>query len=121
MELWVALTNSLAAAFGAYMKYQMLQESLPKYNQAAAALTNVRTWWISLSAAEQARKSNINLLVENTEGILRSEFSSWVQEMQDTIAEMQKEEEDEEEADAEKPERENDIHKSVLLKKETTV
>ncbi|MCP4352787.1 MAG: SLATT domain-containing protein [Desulfobacterales bacterium] len=95
LELWVALTNSLVAAFGAFIKHRMLQESLTKYNQAATALTNVRCWWISLPAAEQAKKSNINLLVENTEGILRSEFSSWVQEMQDRITELQEEEEGE--------------------------
>ncbi len=96
MGMWVALTNSLVAAFGIHIKYEMLQESLTKYNQTAVALTNVRNWWLSLSVTEQAKKSNITILVENTEGILRSEFSSWVQEMQDTIAELQKEETGEE-------------------------
>jgi len=96
MELWVALTGALVAAFGTHMKYEMLQETLTKYNQAAVALTNVRSWWISLSAAEQAKKTNITMLIENTEGILRSEFSSWIQEMQDTIAALQKEEPEQE-------------------------
>lgn len=90
-ELWIALTSALTAAFATHMKYEMLQESLTKYNQAAAALTNIRNWWISLSAAEQSKTTNIDLLLDNTEGILRSEFSSWVQEMQDTIASLQKE------------------------------
>ncbi|MDM8554830.1 SLATT domain-containing protein [Desulfococcaceae bacterium HSG7] len=108
MGMWVALTNSMGAAFGIHMKYEMLQESLTKYNQTAVALTNVRNWWLSLSVTEQAEKSNITILVENTEGILRSEFSSWVQEMQDTIAELQKEEAEEENDDKEETGKKND-------------
>ncbi|MCP4697483.1 MAG: DUF4231 domain-containing protein [Gammaproteobacteria bacterium] len=93
LEPWIALTGSLTAAFGAYIKYHALEESLMKFNQAAISLTNVRNGWIALSAAEQAKQKNIDALIGNTEGILKSEFSSWVQEKQDAMAAFQDEQE----------------------------
>jgi truncated hemoglobin YjbI len=51
---------------------------------------NVRSWWVALPPAQQAQQKNIDAMVSNTEGILRSEFSSWVQEMQEAMTELKK-------------------------------
>lgn len=85
VELWIALTTSIVTALGTYLEYQQMEKTLTQYNQAAIDLTNVRSWWVSLSAAEQAQQSNIDMLVGQTERILQSEFSGWVQEMQDAL------------------------------------
>lgn len=89
-EIWVALSTSITAAFGTYLQYQRIEDKLMKYNQAAIGLVNVRSWWVALPPAQQAQQKNIDALVCNTEGILRSEFSSWVQEMQETMSELKK-------------------------------
>ena len=89
-EIWVALSTSITAAFGTYLQYQRIEDKLMKYNQAAIGLVNVRSWWVALPPAQQAQQKNIDALVCNTEGILRSEFSSWVQEMQEAMSELKK-------------------------------
>ncbi len=97
LELWIALTTAIVAALGTYLEYQQTEKTLRQYNQAAIDLTNVRSWWVSLSAAEQAKQSNIDVLVGQTEQILHSEFSGWMQDMQEALnnlKEQQSEDED---------------------------
>lgn len=89
-EIWVALSTSITAALGTYLHYQRIEEKLTKYNQAAAGLMNVRSWWVALPPVQQAQQKNIDVMVSNTEGILRSEFSSWMQEMQESMNELKK-------------------------------
>jgi len=85
LELWIALTASITAAIGTYIQYKGLDDKLIKYNQAASGLINVRSWWVALSADEQANQANIDKLVISAEGILKSEFSSWVETMQESV------------------------------------
>lgn len=85
LELWIALTASITAAIGTFIQYKGLEDKLIKYNQAASGLINVRSWWVALSADEQANQANIDKLVSSAEGILKSEFSSWVETMQESV------------------------------------
>jgi hypothetical protein len=48
----------------------------------------LRSWWYALSIAEQADPHNFGLLVSQTETTIYSEHSTWVQEMQDAMAEL---------------------------------
>lgn len=91
--VWIALTTAVAAAFGTYLGYRQTENTLTKYNQAATDLTNVKGWWDALSAAEQASQKNINLLVDHTERVLQTELDGWVQQMQDALASLRKEQE----------------------------
>ncbi|MEY3219977.1 MAG: hypothetical protein RIT27_1334 [Pseudomonadota bacterium] len=85
MEVWIALTSALVAAFGTYLEYQQIEKTLLKYNRAALELNNVKTWWIALPSIEQEKQLNIDALVMRTEQILNSEFSDWIQEMQNAL------------------------------------
>ena len=85
LELWIALTTAIATSIATYLEYRQVENTLQKYNQAAIDLANVRSWWIALSTAEQARQSNIDLLVGHTERILQSEFTGWVEEMTEAL------------------------------------
>ena len=87
-EIWVALTTSLATAFTSYFGYQQVENSFIQYNQAATNLGNIKSWWVSLEAEEQANQKNVDLLVEHTEKTLESELTGWVQHMQDALAEL---------------------------------
>ena len=67
LELWVALTTALVAAFTTYLQYRQVEGTLTQYNQAATNLANVQTWWMALSGEEQAKQENVELLVDHTE------------------------------------------------------
>lgn len=88
--VWIALTTAVGAAFGTYLGFRQTENTLTKYNQAATDLSNVKAWWNALSAAEQARQENINALVDHTEQVLQTELDGWVQQMQDALAELRK-------------------------------
>ncbi len=91
LQLWIALTTALVAAFGTYLNYRQIESKLLKYNKAAAELDNIRSWWTALPAVEQENQKNINLMVGQSERTLHSEFSGWVQEMQDALVELKEE------------------------------
>jgi len=93
LELWIALTGALVTALGTYLEYQQIESTLLTYNQAATELANVRSWWIALSASEQEEQSNIDMLVQQTERILYSEFSGWMQDMQDAFDALREQQE----------------------------
>lgn len=88
LELWVALTTALVAAFTTFQEYQQVENTLMRYNQAATDLANIRGWWIALPAEEQADQRNVDKLVEHTEKALQSEYTGWMQQMQDALAEL---------------------------------
>ncbi|MDM8547474.1 SLATT domain-containing protein [Candidatus Venteria ishoeyi] len=94
LELWIALTSSLVAALGTYLSYQQIETTLLKYNKAASELDNIRSWWTALPSAEQEKQANINLMVGQSERTLHSEFSGWVQEMQDTLLALKEEQQE---------------------------
>jgi hypothetical protein len=89
-QVWIALTTSLVATLTTYLSYRQTENTLMKYNQASSDLTNVRAWWIALSAEEQARQENIDALVNHTEKVLESELDGWIQQMQNALAELRK-------------------------------
>lgn len=87
-QSWVAVTAALAAALVNYLEYRRVEVTLMGYNESADALYDIRTWWYSLSAAEQANFNNFEKLVVNTEETIRSEHNSWLQDMQDRLADL---------------------------------
>ena len=89
-QVWIALTTAIAAAIATHLSYRQTENTLTKYNQAATDLANCKAWWIALPAEEQARQENLNLLVEHTEKVLQSELDGWVQQMQNALAELRK-------------------------------
>jgi hypothetical protein len=88
LEVWIAVTTSVVAAFVTYLGYRQTEKTLMKYNQSSTDLTNVKGWWNALSAEEQADQKNINSLVEHTEQVLQSELDGWIQQMQNALAEL---------------------------------
>ena len=90
-QVWIALTTAMAAAITTYLGYRQTESSLMKYNQAKTDLDNVKAWWTALSAEEQATQDNVDLLVDHTEQVLKSELDGWVQQMQNALAELRKE------------------------------
>jgi hypothetical protein len=102
-EIWLAFTTSLVTAISTFLEYKQLETTLMRYNQTAAELTSLRSWWIALSAEEQADPLNIDKLVNQTETSIHSEHAAWVQEMQDTMAELRAAQTDEKSGNKSEP------------------
>ena len=92
-QVWIAFTTALAAALTTYLSYQQTESTLTKYNQAATDLNNVKSWWLALPPDEQAKPENVTTLVDHTEQVLQSELDGWVQQMQNALAELRKNQE----------------------------
>jgi hypothetical protein len=88
LQNWVAVTAAIAASLVNFLEYRRIEVTLVGYNQAADALYDIRTWWYSLSETEKADPKNFEKLVVNTEESIRSEHSSWLQDMQDRLANL---------------------------------
>ncbi len=89
-QAWIAVTTAVVTALGTYLAYRQTEATLTKYNQAATDLANVKAWWNALSADEQSQQANIDSLVEHTEQVLQSELDGWIQQMQNSLAELRK-------------------------------
>jgi hypothetical protein len=98
---WVAVVAALATSLANYLEYRRVEATLVGYNQAADALYDIRAWWCSLGPDEQAKPANFEKLVINTEETIRSEHTSWLQDMQDRLANLYGEVGEEEPKDGE--------------------
>jgi hypothetical protein len=87
-QVWIALTTALTAAYATFLQYRQTSETLLRYNQTRTDLKNVRDWWYALTPVEKLDLENVRKLVSVTEKLLASEQTGWVQEMQDTLAEL---------------------------------
>ncbi len=82
-EVWIGLTTAIAANVVAYLGYLQVEPTLVAYNQAASRLEGVRRAW----EAQPARKRDFGKLVADCEGVLATELSGWVQQMNQAIEE----------------------------------
>lgn len=90
-NVWVALTTALAAAVTTKLETDQAENLLTNYNQSLAALMNLRTWWTALTEWEKRSQTNIDLLVDHAERVLESNTSGWVQQMQNALEKLRKE------------------------------
>ncbi len=85
LDVWVALTTAIVTALTTKLQTDQVETSLVQYNQALVSLKNIETWWKALSRWEKSRRTNIDLLVDQTENTLASETAGWVQQMQSAL------------------------------------
>ena len=84
----MAVTVSLTGALSNYLDFKRVEATLVGYNRAADGLYDVRAWWSSLSSIQKQHPKSYERLVISTEAIIRSEHVSWLQDMQDRLAEI---------------------------------
>ena len=87
-QLWIALTTTIVGVITIYLEYQQVENSLIQYNQTAADLENLKSWWVSLSNEQKQEPKNYDQLVELTEGALHTEMAGWTQRMENALAEL---------------------------------
>ena len=92
-EIWIAITNAIATALASFLDFKQLDTTLMCYNQAACNLENLLCWWHALTDEARNERLNIEKLVLNTEKVIQSETSSWVEEMREALSELYKDNE----------------------------
>lgn len=87
-QIWVAITSALVGALSSFLEFKRVEATLIGYNQAADNLYDIQVLWNSLSVEEQEKFNNFELLVQTTEATIQTENDSWLQDMQDKLAEL---------------------------------
>lgn len=88
LEAWIGLTSGAAAALLAYLGYLQVDNTIVTYNQAATKLAALDRDWRARSPARQTGMA-FRDLVARSETVLTSELTGWVQQMSETIHELQ--------------------------------
>ncbi len=91
LEAWIGLTSGAAAALLAYLGYLQVDNTIVTYNQAATKLAGLARGWHARSPA-QRNAAAFQDLVTRGEMVLTSELTGWVQQMSDTMQELQRKE-----------------------------
>lgn len=99
-DVWIAVSNALLAALTSYLEFTRVEPNVVACNMSAADLYDIRVWWHSLSPEARKLQSSVETLVSNTEAILQTENSGWLQEMREALSEIY----------GEKKESKNEIH-----------
>jgi hypothetical protein len=86
LQLWVAMTTTLAGTITTYLQYRQVESTLMIYNQAETNLSNIKLWWTALPDEKKSSVDILKALVENTETALQDELSGWVQYMEDALS-----------------------------------
>lgn len=94
-DVWIAVTNSIAASVLSFLEFRRLNTTLIGYNQTATNLENILCWWQALTPKAKTELTNIEKLVESSEKVIRAETTGWVQEMRDALAGLYQEKEPE--------------------------
>lgn len=90
-EAWIGLTAGLSAAALAYLGLLQIDNTIVTYNQTASRLTLLDRGWQARDPAEQADPVAFDRLVTDCEMALGIELSGWVQQMNDTLQDLQRE------------------------------
>ena len=91
LEVWIGLTAGAAAAALAYLGYLEVDNSIVTYNQTASRLAGQDRKWRALSPERQNEPASVKRLVARCEEILAAEQSGWVQQMNDTLEDLRRE------------------------------
>lgn len=94
LEVWIGLTAGAAAAALAYVGYLQVDNTIVTYNQTAARLDAQERGWRALSPAQQDEAA-FRHLVTSCEAALAREQSGWVQQMNDTLEDLRRNQADE--------------------------
>ena len=92
-DVWIAVTNAIAASALSFLEFRQFDSTLIGYNQTASNLENILCWWHALTPEARNDPKNVKKLVESSEKTIRTETTGWVQEMKDAMADLYKIEE----------------------------
>ena len=111
-DVWIAVTNAIAASILSFLEFRRLDSTLIGYNQTATNLENILWWWYALTDEARTEPKNIEKLVESSERVIRSETTGWVHEMKDAMADLYKMDEDRLAKEAEDAKKAEDAQKN---------
>jgi hypothetical protein len=89
LEVWIGLTAGASAAALAYLGYLQVDNTIVTYNQTASRLATQQRGWRVLRPAQQ-NEDAFKHLVTGCEAALATELSGWVQQMNDTLEDLRR-------------------------------
>ena len=89
LEVWIGLTAGASAAALAYLGYLQVDNTIVTYNQTASRLALQERRWRALRPAQQNEVA-FEHLVTSCEAALATELSGWVQQMNDTLEDLRR-------------------------------
>ena len=89
LEVWIGLTAGASAAALAYLGYLQVDNTIVTYNQTASRLALQERRWRALRPAQQNEVA-FEHLVTSCEAALATENSGWVQQMNDTLEDLRR-------------------------------
>jgi hypothetical protein len=93
LDVWIPVTNSIAASIVSFLGFKQFDGTLVSYNQTATNLENILCWWHALTPEDKDKRNNIEKLIESSEKVINSETTGWVQEMRDALTTLYEEKE----------------------------
>lgn len=90
LEVWIGLTAGASAAALAYLGYLQVDNTIVTYNQTASRLAVLEREWRALSPEQQHEENAFKHLVSSCEAALATELSGWVQQMNDTMEDIRR-------------------------------
>ena len=88
LNVWVALTASLAAALTAYLELYQYDWVIKNYNRVIVGLKRIQDHWQSLKPEERC-EAEFFKLVKTTEEVLWSQHEQFISTMRETLAALQ--------------------------------
>jgi hypothetical protein len=89
LEVWIGLTAGASAAALAYLGYLQVDNTIVTYNQTASRLALLERGWRALTPGQQ-NEAAFKHLVSGCEAALATELSGWVQQMNDTLEDLRR-------------------------------
>lgn len=89
-NVWIALSVAAAAALTTKLETDQTENSLIQYNQSLSGLRSILAWWSALTAGQKESQANTDLLVEHTERVLDTGLTGWLQNMQNALEKLRK-------------------------------
>jgi hypothetical protein len=90
LQAWIALATTITTTIGSWLGQMQWESSVTTYNQNVANLDEIRLWWKGLSPADRFLPANRDSLVLQTETTLKTEYDGWVQQMKQSLEDLEK-------------------------------
>ncbi len=97
-ETWVALTTALGAAPLSYLAYLQIDNTIVAYNRSSTRLEGITRVWLARPAASRTSQA-CSRFITAAEAALTTELSTWADEMNEALRELQDRQQRQEDAD----------------------
>ena len=78
MSEWISIVSIIGSSITSWTEFSGTSKKLGRYANAISKLRDIRLWWETLSAVQQASSKSVNLLVSMTEDVINHDSKAWL-------------------------------------------